>query len=56
MQLLIYILMDPLTSRYIILQQEDIRNYIEDSLKHGTHLSAFRKERIGGDAYGISYW
>nr|CAD1818365.1 unnamed protein product [Ananas comosus var. bracteatus] len=35
---------------------QDIRNYIEDSLKHGTHLSAFRKERIGGDAYGVSYW
>lgn len=41
---------------FIVLQQEDIRNYIEDSIKHGVHLSAFRKERIGGDSHGISYW
>ncbi|XP_022852533.1 DDT domain-containing protein DDR4-like [Olea europaea var. sylvestris] len=36
--------------------QEDIRNYIDNSIKHGVHLSAFRKERIGGDSHGISYW
>ncbi|KAH7832910.1 hypothetical protein Vadar_001247 [Vaccinium darrowii] len=37
--------------------QEDIRNqnYIDNSIKHGIHLSAFRKERIWGDSYGISY-
>ncbi|KAL7222948.1 hypothetical protein ACSBR1_024602 [Camellia fascicularis] len=40
----------------IRVEQEDIRNYIDDSIKHGVHLSTFRKERIGGDAYGISYW
>ncbi|XAR65434.1 hypothetical protein NMG60_11009563 [Bertholletia excelsa] len=40
----------------IRVEQEDIRNYIDDSIKHGAQLSAFRKERIGGDSYGISYW
>lgn len=39
-----------------ILQQEDVRNFIDSSLKHGYHLSIFRKERIGGDSHGISYW
>lgn len=40
-----------------MLQQEDIRNYIEQSMKHGIQLSAFRKERIGGDTpYGVHYW
>ncbi|KAK6920796.1 hypothetical protein RJ641_014474, partial [Dillenia turbinata] len=37
------------------LQQEDIRTYIDNSLKHGVQLSTFRKERIGGDSHGISY-
>jgi hypothetical protein len=37
-------------------QQEDIRNYIDNSLKHGIQLSLFRKERIGGDSQGINYW
>ncbi|KAG1347536.1 putative tRNA ligase [Cocos nucifera] len=41
---------------FCILQQEDIRNYIDDSLKHGIQLSAFRKERIGGNSHGVSYW
>ncbi|KAL8057095.1 hypothetical protein ABFX02_04G161900 [Erythranthe guttata] len=40
----------------IRVEQEDIRNYIDDSIKRGVQLSAFRKERIGGDSYGISYW
>lgn len=40
----------------IRVEQEDIRNYIDNSLKHGVQLSAFRKERIGGDSQGISYW
>jgi hypothetical protein len=39
-----------------ILQQEDLRNFIDSSLKHGYHLPMFRKERIGGDSYGVSYW
>ncbi|XP_073139389.1 DDT domain-containing protein DDR4 [Henckelia pumila] len=40
----------------IRVEQEDIRNYIDDSIKHGVQLSTFRKERIGGDSHGISYW
>ncbi|CAH9092478.1 unnamed protein product [Cuscuta europaea] len=40
----------------IRVEQEDIRNYIDDSLKQGAPLSVFRKERIGGDSHGISYW
>lgn len=39
-----------------LLQQEDIRSYIENSLKHGVQLSAFRKERIGGDSHGTYFW
>lgn len=41
---------------FSIMQQEDIRNFIDNSLKHGIQLTAFRKERIGGDSHGISYW
>lgn len=37
-------------------QQEDIRSYIDNSVKHGMKLSAFRRERIGGDSHGVSYW
>ncbi|XP_020574661.1 DDT domain-containing protein DDR4 [Phalaenopsis equestris] len=40
----------------IRVEQEDIRNYIDNSLKHGVHLSLFRKDRIGGDSLGVSYW
>ncbi|XVF50211.1 hypothetical protein PTKIN_Ptkin04bG0078000 [Pterospermum kingtungense] len=40
----------------IRVEQEDIRNYIDNSVKHGVQLSAFRKERIGGDSQGINYW
>ncbi|XP_031404321.1 DDT domain-containing protein DDR4 isoform X2 [Punica granatum] len=41
----------------IRVEQEDIRSYIENSMKHGVQLSAFRKERIGGDTpYGVHYW
>ncbi|KAG6505852.1 hypothetical protein ZIOFF_038218 [Zingiber officinale] len=40
----------------IRVEQEDIRNFIDNSLKHGIQLSVFRKERIGGDSHGISYW
>ncbi|XP_038976005.1 DDT domain-containing protein DDR4-like [Phoenix dactylifera] len=40
----------------IRVEQEDIRNYIDDSLKHGIQLSAFRKERTGGNSHGVSYW
>ncbi|KAI9381193.1 hypothetical protein POPTR_015G067300v4 [Populus trichocarpa] len=40
----------------IRVEQEDIRNYIDNSLKHGIQLSLFRKERFGGDSQGINYW
>ncbi|GLJ32828.1 hypothetical protein SUGI_0661180 [Cryptomeria japonica] len=40
----------------IRVQQEDIQRYIDDSLKHGFILSTFRKERIGGDVHGTSFW
>ncbi|KAF9625520.1 hypothetical protein IFM89_023831 [Coptis chinensis] len=40
----------------IRVEQEDIRNYIDGNLKHGVHISVFRKERIGGNSLGISYW
>ncbi|KAL3571009.1 hypothetical protein D5086_028258 [Populus alba] len=40
----------------IRVEQEDIRNYIDNSLKHGIQLSLFRKERSGGDSQGINYW
>ncbi|RZC58744.1 hypothetical protein C5167_006043 [Papaver somniferum] len=58
-----YKMLDPAT-RVVILkalcdirvEQEDIRNYIDDSVKRGIHLSVFRKERIGGDSRGTSYW
>ncbi|KAG6635337.1 DDT domain-containing protein DDR4-like isoform X1 [Carya illinoinensis] len=40
----------------IRVEQEDIRNFIDNSIKHGVQLSAFRKERVGGDSHGISYW
>ncbi|KAL0335674.1 UNVERIFIED_CONTAM: DDT domain-containing protein DDR4 [Sesamum radiatum] len=40
----------------IRVEQEDIRNHIDDSIKHGVPLSVFRKERLGGDSYGVSYW
>ncbi|XP_024976130.1 DDT domain-containing protein DDR4 isoform X3 [Cynara cardunculus var. scolymus] len=39
-----------------LLKQDDIRSYIDDSIKHGVPLSAFRKERTGGDSHGVSYW
>ncbi|WOL08041.1 DDT domain-containing protein DDR4-like [Canna indica] len=40
----------------IRVEQEDIKSFIDNSLKHGIQLSTFRKERIGGDSHGISYW
>ncbi|KAK9669325.1 hypothetical protein RND81_13G123400 [Saponaria officinalis] len=40
----------------IRVEQDDIRSYIDNSVKHGIQLSAFRKHRIGGNSHGISYW
>lgn len=37
-------------------EQDDIRNHIDNSIKHGVQLSAFRKQRVGGDSHGINYW
>nr|GLL46838.1 DDT domain-containing protein DDR4 isoform X1 [Ipomoea trifida] len=36
--------------------QCDISSYINDSIKNGTALSTFRKDKLGGDGIGISYW
>ncbi|CAH9122183.1 unnamed protein product [Cuscuta epithymum] len=36
--------------------QDDILSHINDSIKNGTALSAFRKDKLGGDGCGISYW
>ncbi|GJN22982.1 hypothetical protein PR202_gb10594 [Eleusine coracana subsp. coracana] len=63
MEIEMYAALEPAT-RLIILkalcdircEQEDVRNFIDSSLKHGYHLPIFHKERIGGDSYGISYW
>uniref|UniRef100_N1QQM2 DDT domain-containing protein n=1 Tax=Aegilops tauschii TaxID=37682 RepID=N1QQM2_AEGTA len=40
----------------VILQQEDVRIFVDSCLKKGYHLRDFCKERIGGDSHGISYW
>ncbi|CAA3026455.1 Hypothetical predicted protein [Olea europaea subsp. europaea] len=40
----------------IRVEQEDFRSFIDSSIKHGVPLSVFRKERLGGDPHGISYW
>ncbi|KAL2340833.1 hypothetical protein Fmac_008773 [Flemingia macrophylla] len=40
----------------IRVEQEDIRSFIDSSIKRGIQLSTFRKERIGGDSHGVSYW
>ncbi|KAJ0247814.1 DDT domain-containing protein DDR4 [Hirschfeldia incana] len=40
----------------IRVEQEDIRSYIDNSLKTGVHLSAFRKDRVGGDSHGVNFW
>ncbi|XP_022564546.2 DDT domain-containing protein DDR4 isoform X4 [Brassica napus] len=40
----------------IRVEQEDIRSYIDNSLKTGVHVSAFRKNRVGGDSHGVNFW
>ncbi|CAG7866755.1 unnamed protein product [Brassica rapa] len=40
----------------IRVEQEDIRSYIDNSLKTGVHVSAFRKDRVGGDSHGVNFW
>ncbi|KAK9946145.1 hypothetical protein M0R45_011622 [Rubus argutus] len=36
--------------------QDDALAYINDALKQGTEISLFRKDKIGGDGKGTSYW
>ncbi|KAG6542533.1 hypothetical protein Mapa_016004 [Marchantia paleacea] len=40
----------------IRLDQEDTRTFLEQSLKQGQPVTTFRKERIGADMYGTTYW
>ncbi|CAM6083885.1 unnamed protein product [Calypogeia fissa] len=40
----------------IRLDQEDVRLYIEQSIKQGHSVSNFRKERLGADMFGTTYW
>lgn len=37
-------------------EQEDLVSYINDELKQGTKLSCFRKDKIGQNKNGVSYW
>ncbi|XP_031261111.1 DDT domain-containing protein DDR4 [Pistacia vera] len=36
--------------------QDDAVSYINDALKQGNQISSFRKDKIGKDANGTSYW
>ncbi|KAL6985381.1 hypothetical protein U1Q18_018757 [Sarracenia purpurea var. burkii] len=55
--------LDP-TTRLLLLKalceiradQDDTISYINDALKNGTALSSFRKDKIGGDGNGTTYW
>ncbi|XP_023645218.1 DDT domain-containing protein DDR4 isoform X1 [Capsella rubella] len=40
----------------IRVEQDDIKSYIDNSLKTGVHLSVFRKDRVGGDSHGVNFW
>ncbi|KAK4559206.1 hypothetical protein RGQ29_008451 [Quercus rubra] len=52
------------TNRLLILKalcelrahQDDTVSYINDALKQGNEVSSFRKDKIGGDGNGTSYW
>ncbi|KAG5048482.1 hypothetical protein AAZX31_04G071600 [Glycine max] len=37
-------------------QQHDAVSYINDALKEGTQISTFRKDAVGRDGTGTSYW
>lgn len=37
-------------------QQDDVIRHITDALKAGEQLTTFRKEKIGSDENGITYW
>ncbi|XP_044463470.1 DDT domain-containing protein DDR4-like [Mangifera indica] len=36
--------------------QDDVLSYINNALKEGTQVSSFRKDKIGKDVNGTSYW
>lgn len=38
------------------LDQEDMRSFIDDTLKQGAPYSTFRRERLGIDMQGTTYW
>ncbi|MQL89492.1 hypothetical protein Taro_022065, partial [Colocasia esculenta] len=40
----------------IRVQQDDILSYIDEEVKHGGQLSKFRKDSIGRDDKGTTYW
>uniref|UniRef100_A0A2N9EF26 DDT domain-containing protein n=1 Tax=Fagus sylvatica TaxID=28930 RepID=A0A2N9EF26_FAGSY len=52
------------TNRLLILKalcelrahQDDTVSYVNDALKEGNQISSFRKDKIGGDGNGTSYW
>ncbi|KAB5513975.1 hypothetical protein DKX38_027881 [Salix brachista] len=59
----VYKELDP-TNRLLILkalceiraEQDDIASYVNTSLKDGTGISYFRKDKVGGDGTATSYW
>eukprot|EP00246_Nothoceros_aenigmaticus_P001372 TRINITY_DN11894_c0_g1_i1.p1 TRINITY_DN11894_c0_g1~~TRINITY_DN11894_c0_g1_i1.p1 ORF type:complete len:300 (-),score=47.21 TRINITY_DN11894_c0_g1_i1:3-902(-) len=40
----------------IRLDQDDMRTYVDESLKQGYPVSSFRKEHLGPDIHGTTYW
>ncbi|KAL3844142.1 hypothetical protein ACJIZ3_001545 [Penstemon smallii] len=36
--------------------QYDVGSYVNEAMKNGTEVSAFRKDKLAGDGKGISYW
>lgn len=41
---------------FVYVQQHDAVSYINEALKEGTHITSFRKEALGRDGTGTSYW
>ena len=41
---------------FVYIQQHDAVSYINDALKEGTQISTFRKDAVGRDGTGTSYW
>jgi len=41
---------------FVYIQQHDAVLYINKALKEGTQISSFRKEALGRDRTGTSYW